>query len=41
MASLTLRKVAPISDSDSEDVTVLIRWHRVWMAPLLVGRVIG
>ena len=41
MASLTLRKVAPISDSDSEDVTVLIRWHRVCMAPLLVGRVGG
>ena len=40
-AYLALSKVAPISASDAEDTTVLIRCHRVWMAPLLVGRVGG
>ena len=40
-ASLAFRKVAPISASAAEDMTVLMIWHRMWMAPLLVGRVGG
>ena len=39
--SLAFRNVAPISSSAAEDMTVLIIWYRVWMAPLLVGRVGG
>ena len=38
-AYLAFRKLAPISASATEDMTVLMIWHRVWMAPLLVGRV--
>ena len=34
-----LRKVVPISASVAEDMTLFIRWHRVWMDPLLVGGV--
>ena len=37
-SSLAFRKVAPISASSAEDMTVLMSWHRVWMATLLVGR---
>ena len=40
-ASLAFRKVAPISASDVEDVTVFMIWHSVWMYLLLVGRVAG
>ena len=40
-ASLAFRKVAPISDSSAEDMPVFMIWHRVWMEPLLVGRVGG
>ena len=40
-ASLASRKVAPNSASAADDMTVLISWHRVWMATLLVGRVGG
>ena len=40
-AYLAFGKVAPIPDSATEDTTILIRWHRVWIAPLLVGRVVG
>ena len=40
-AYLAFRKVAPISASDAEDMTVLMIWHRVRMEPLLVGRVGG
>ena len=41
MASLDFRKVALISASAAEDMTVLMRWHRVWMDPFLAGRVGG
>ena len=37
-ASLAFRKVAPISDYAAEDMMVLMIWHRVWTALLLVGR---
>ena len=40
-AYLEFRKVAPILASAAEDMPVLMIWHRVWMAPLLVGRVGG
>ena len=40
-AFLALRKVAPIFTSADVDVTFLISWHRLWMDPLLVGRVRG
>ena len=33
--------MAPISASAAGDITVLMIWHRVWMALLLVGRVVG
>ena len=39
--SLAFRKVATMSASAAEDMMVLIIWHRLWMAPLLVGRVGG
>ena len=39
-ASLSFRKVALISASAAEDMTVLMIWHMVWMAPLLMGRVV-
>ena len=38
-AYFALRNVVPISDSAAKDITVLMIWHRVWMAPLLVGSV--
>ena len=38
---LAFRKVVPISASADEDMTVLMSWHRVWMALLLLGRVRG
>ena len=38
-AYLAFRKVAPISASAAEDITILMIWHRVWMVLLLVGRV--
>ena len=38
---LEFNKVAPISDSTAEDMTALVIWKRVWMVPLLVGRVGG
>ena len=38
---MAFRKVAPISASAVEDMTVLMIWHRVWLVPLLVGRVGG
>ena len=40
-ASLTFRKVAPISASDAKDMKALMSWHRVWMSPWVVGRVGG
>ena len=36
-ASLAFIKVASILASAAEDMTVLMIWHRVWMAPFLVG----
>ena len=38
---MAFRKMAPISASAAGDITVLMIWHRVWMALLLVGRVVG
>ena len=38
---LAFRKVAPILASTAEDMTVLMIWHMVWMAPFLVERVGG
>ena len=40
-SSLAFREVAPILASAAEEMTVLMIWHRVWMASLLVGRVGG
>ena len=40
-SSLSFRTLAPISDSAIENITVFMRWHMVWMAPLFVGRVGG
>ena len=39
--SLDFIKLAHISASAAEEMKVLTRCHRVWMAPLLVGRVGG
>ena len=38
-SSLAFRKVAPISASVSEYMTVLMIWNRAWMAPFLMDRV--
>ena len=38
-AYLAFGKVAPILAYAAEYMSVLIIWHRVWIAPLLVGRV--
>ena len=40
-ASLVFRKLAPIYDSSAEDMTFLMRCHRVCMDLLLVGVVGG
>ena len=36
-ASLAFRNMALTSASAAEDMIVFMIWHRVWMAPLLVG----
>ena len=38
-AYLAFGKVSPILAYAAEYMSVLIIWHRVWIAPLLVGRV--